>query len=371
MSETNNTHFLTRISASFNLIVVLGLFLSFLSTHISPEKLPWLSLFGISFPIWLALNLLFTAYWFLRRKKYFFLSFIILLLGASHITDFLQLSFSTTPTSENDSFRILSYNVRLFGLYTWTENKTIRDKMIKQLIEEDADIMTFQEFYFTERRDGFQTKTILEEKFKGSFFHEKYTHELIHSQYFGVATLSKFPIVAKGYIEFYNDRNNFCIYSDIKIKQDTIRVFNGHFASIRFKEEDYAYIEELKEDAKHIDPEKITGITKRLTSATVKRASQVEKVMEEVLRSPYPVVLTGDFNDAPVSYAYQTVKQHLTDSFTESGNGIGNTYIGSFPSFRIDYIFHDENFSAHKYKTLPEKYSDHYAITTILQFERH
>jgi len=199
--------------------------------------------------------------------------------------------------------------------------------------------------------------------------HEKYTHELIHHQYFGVATLSKFPIVGKGYIEFNNDRNNFCIYSDLKIKQDTIRVFNGHFASIRFKPEDYQFVEELKGNAKDIDPNKITGITDRLMSATVKRASQVRKVMQEISQSPYPVVLAGDFNDAPVSYAYQQVREQLNDSFTSSGNGIGNTYIGTFPSFRIDYIFHDDNFHSHKYKTLPEKYSDHHAIRTILEFK--
>ena len=341
-----------------------------MSTHISPEKFKFLSLFGISFPIWLGLNILFFGFWLLRRRSFMLFSLISILLGFNHVNDFIQLSFSSKPDVKENSFKILSYNVKLFGLYSWKDNKKSRDNIVEQLVKEDPDIICFQEFYFTERPEGFQTKSILLDRFKGASVHEKYTHELIHHQYFGVATLSKFPIVGKGYIEFYNDRNNFCIYSDLKINQDTIRVFNGHFASIRFKQEDYKFMDDIKKDAKQINTKSIGGISERLMSASAKRASQVAKVMDEVKNSPYPVVLAGDFNDAPVSFAYRQVRKQLKDSFTEAGNGIGNTYIGTFPSFRIDYIFHDDNFSAHKYKTLPEKYSDHHAIQTILELEK-
>ena len=290
-----------------------------------------------------------------------------MLVGIGHVTDFIQISFSSSAEKKENTLKVMSYNVRLFGLYTWEKNKQIRDAMMEQIKAADADVMSFQEFYYTEKRNAFETKEVLLDIFPSAQVHEKYTHELIHSQFFGVATFSKFPIVGKGYIEFHNDRNNFCIYSDIKINKDTIRFFNGHFASIRFQPEDYEYIKDLSTDAKNINTEKIGGITKRLTNANIKRASQIEKVMEEVARSPFPVVLTGDFNDAPVSYAYQTVKKQLTDSFTEAGNGIGNTYIGAFPSFRIDYIFHDDNFEAHQYNTMSEKHSDHHAITSVLE----
>lgn len=369
MSSKKKLNWLSRLFRFINILVALGLVLSYLATYVSPEKAKFLVLFGISFPIWFALNMLFVGFWLLRRKSFIFVSLICLLLGYNHINNFIQLSWSSKPEAEENSFKIMSYNVKLFGLYTWNKNVELRENIFKQLDQEDPDIVCFQEFYFTENRKGFQTKSLLLEQFKGASIHEKYTHELIHHQYFGVATLTKFPIVGKGYIEFNNDRNNFCIYSDLKINQDTIRLFNGHFASIRFKPEDYQFVEKLKDSAKEIDTQKITNITDRLTNAAVKRASQINKVMEEISKSPYPVVLAGDFNDAPVSYAYQQVRKQLNDSFIFSGNGIGNTYIGTFPSFRIDYIFHDNHFTSHKYKTLPEKYSDHHAIRTILEIK--
>ena len=50
------------------------------------------------------------------------------------------------------------------------------------------------------------------------------------------------------------------------------------------------------------------------------------------------MILCGDFNDTPLSYTYRQLSRKLTDSFIEKGRGIGNTYIGEFPSFRICYI---------------------------------
>lgn len=68
-------------------------------------------------------------------------------------------------------------------------------------------------------------------------------------------------------------------------------------------------------------------------------------------------------NDTPVSYSYGRLSRTLTDSFRRSGFGIGNTYVGKFPSFRIDYIFHDKSFDSAEYTTHPEETSDHHAVS--------
>jgi endonuclease/exonuclease/phosphatase family metal-dependent hydrolase len=47
----------------------------------------------------------------------------------------------------------------------------------------------------------------------------------------------------------------------------------------------------------------------------------------------------------------------------ESGSGIGHTYIGDFPSFRIDHILHSEAIRTWDFNTVPDKLSDHRAIT--------
>jgi endonuclease/exonuclease/phosphatase family metal-dependent hydrolase len=91
--------------------------------------------------------------------------------------------------------------------------------------------------------------------------------------------------------------------------------------------------------------------------------------MEAVNESPYPVILCGDLNDTPVSYCYRQFSRTLYDSFVESGNGIGQTYIGVVPSNRIDYIFHSEEFETANFTTHQVNYSDHKPISVEIGFK--
>ncbi len=84
------------------------------------------------------------------------------------------------------------------------------------------------------------------------------------------------------------------------------------------------------------------SVIKKLKRAFQKRARHVEIISEHITTSPHPVIVCGDFNDTPSSYAYYRISRHLIDSFIESGFGFGQTYTGRMPSFRIDYILHDK-----------------------------
>ena len=74
------------------------------------------------------------------------------------------------------------------------------------------------------------------------------------------------------------------------------------------------------------------------------------------------MILCGDFNDTPLSYTYRQLSRKLTDSFIEKGRGIGNTYIGEFPSFRIDYVLHSPTLYTVGYTREDITLSDHYPI---------
>jgi len=92
-------------------------------------------------------------------------------------------------------------------------------------------------------------------------------------------------------------------------------------------------------------------------------------MFDHIYDCPYPVVLAGDFNDTPVSYAYNQTRKYLTDSFVESGSGVGCTYIGDFPSFRIDYVFHSEEIESANYTTLDYHFSDHKPVYCKLRIK--
>jgi endonuclease/exonuclease/phosphatase family metal-dependent hydrolase len=362
-----------KIIAALNILAGAGLLGSYVSTFINPNTLWHFAFLGLAYPIFIAANLLCILFWLILRKKWALLSIAIVVIGWNHHRHFYQISWGSGPLEENTKkLKILSWNVRLFDLYNWEHNEETRDSIFSVLKREDPDVICFQEFYHTDREGVFETRDTLISFLRAKYFHEGYTHKLHHEQYFGVATFSAHPIIGKGEIRFENDDNNNVIYTDIKSGEDTIRIYNAHLSSIRFQRGDYEYIGDTANSKKWLYPgQKVKNgeqhIIGRLKTAFQKRADQIAIVMKNVESCPHPVLLAGDFNDTPVSYFYRVVTNMLEDSFIQSGSGIGNTYIGKFPSFRIDYIFHSEELHSYSYKTLAEKLSDHYGISCVIE----
>jgi endonuclease/exonuclease/phosphatase family metal-dependent hydrolase len=177
--------------------------------------------------------------------------------------------------------------------------------------------------------------------------------------------------VGRHSVHFSKKGGNIFIATDIKIKDDTIRVFNTHLESVRFAWKDYKFIENLnKEDVEQNEIEGGITILKRLKKAFQQRANQVRLLKDAMRKSPHPVILCGDFNDTPSSYTYGILSRGIKDAFRESGNGFGKTYTGPFPSFRIDYILHDKSFDSREYRTITEKLSDHYPISCRMSLKR-
>jgi endonuclease/exonuclease/phosphatase family metal-dependent hydrolase len=357
-----------KIVLILNLGAITALLLSYAAAHFSPETMGYFVLFGLAYPFALLLNIAFIIYWLLKRPRFSIFSAVIILLGIGHLTDFFQISFSKSRNESASHLKVLTYNVHVFDVFDRKEGQQTRDAIFDILVREDADVLCFQEFFHSEKKKFFPTKDTLLTFLPNIHYHERYTHALGGQQYFGVALFSKYPIVRKGYVPFASDANNFCIYTDLLVSGDTIRVYNGHLQSIRLKPEDYDLANGKTEQSEIDDAGK--RIARRLKSAFVKRQEQVDRIATSIQASPYPVVLCGDFNDPPVSYTYETLSDILEDSFVACGNGIGNTYIGAFPSFRIDYILHSPSLKTIAYKTLEEKLSDHHAITATLEWQK-
>jgi len=110
----------------------------------------------------------------------------------------------------------------------------------------DADVYCFQEFYHQQSPSTFKTRDTMLTVLKTKNYHERYTHEMTGQRFFGLATFTSLPILNKGGIEFKNDANNYCIYTDLLKNRDTIRIFNAHIGSIRLAGEDLNLIKNIK-----------------------------------------------------------------------------------------------------------------------------
>ena len=335
-----------------NSICLLLLLFSYLSPKISPAIFWPISFFGLLFPLFYIANILFLIYWIIGFKKQIWANIIVLLIGIQYI----GLFFGTQPkTTENtDSIKVLSYNVRLFNRYEWIEKPDIKSKIFEFFKAEKADILCIQEFYtpneipsldYPYRHIGLQSKK-----------------NQLH-----MAIYSKYPQLKKETVSIKGERmNNTCIYSDLCIDSDTIRVYNIHLASNWFKNSDYSFLQNPKKETLK---KGIKGIVERMKSSYKKRAEEAQVIKEHMKSSPYPIILCGDFNDTPLSYAYNTISERLNDAFKESGKGIGQSFI-KIPALRIDYILYNENFKSYNYIQHKQNLSDHYAVSCEIDIKR-
>ena len=364
----------SRIVWVLNIFAMIGLLLSYLASMISPSTCWWLALFGLGFEIMLMINIVFIIYWLIFRKKKVFIPLALVLLGIGKIFGVVQFNSTPKPEAEvrkDGALKIVSYNVRLFDLYNWFHSGQTRAKIFQFLQDEDPDVICFQEFFSNDRkRPEFKNSDTLHTILKMPYSQIVYTLTLRKTDHWGIAIYSKYPIVNKKANPFEEKGGNVFIYSDIKVGDDTIRVFNTHLESVHFGWSSYHFIENLNND--DVQQSEIAGgmtILRKLKKAFIKRADQVQVLHDSLDASPYPIILCGDFNDTPSSYSYSILADDLKDSFRESGSGLGKTYTGPFPSFRIDYIFHDPRFTSSNFETHEQKLSDHYAISCLLKLK--
>ena len=103
-------------------------------------------------------------------------------------------------------------------------------------------------------------------------------------------------------------------------------------------------------------------MAQRLYENSCIRSHQVDALRHDMDHCPYPVIICGDFNDIPMSYAYRTVASGLDDTFSKKGNGYVHTFNGFFGLLRIDYILVSKQFETLSYDVFPIDASDHYPV---------
>lgn len=360
--------FVSRLLFRFNLVTVFFTLVGYASPIVNPTTFWPLAFLGLAMPYLLLLNFIFTLYWLFRARPLFLVSLIALSLGYQTIPKYLQVHFGQEIKTSN-SLKVMSFNVRVFDLYMWTKEKTTRNQILDFLKDENPDILCLQEFYHKDqqlKRYEFKTLDTLVKIMSAKNYHVHYTTTLRKYDHWGLITFSKFPIKNKGIVAFKNPGDNASIFSDIQVDSKVIRIYNNHLASIKLEKRDYKTMQTINEQDYSNIFNKTIGLLEKVKGGFIKRSAQADLIEESIINSPHPVIVCGDFNDSPTSYAYRTIKGDLTDTFIESGSGLGRTYIGEFPSFRIDYIFSDTSFTSYNYQTHPEELSDHHPVSVNL-----
>jgi endonuclease/exonuclease/phosphatase family metal-dependent hydrolase len=303
-------------------------------------------MFGLFYPVILLANLAMIFFWIFVEFKYLFLSLIVIFAGWFHLQGFINFSGKSADTSD---LKILTYNMGFsYPLRSGSQESREKNKeRLKNffLSQSDIDVFCLQE------SSSFSRK-ILKKNFADYDIHE------IDKR--GTFMCSRYPILHSGEISFGTSTNS-CLWADIKMKEDTIRIYNMHLQSNRVSNDAVLVIDNVNlQEKKTWDG--IRGILRKYSSASRIRARQSMKVAEHAASSRYPTIICGDGNDPPTSYTYSRFSENYQDSFIKAGSGVGTTYAGKIPMLRIDYIFVDDQFQVNSFDILKENFSDHYAV---------
>lgn len=334
------------------------LLLVYLANMVPPDRFWPAAFLGFLFPYLLLINLIFAAVYAMLKSKKFLLSLGILLLGYQHFLNFFQ----PLPNfgEEERGLKILTWNVHYFKKDV-VKNQLDRSNILEFLRKEDADIICLQESRF------FKSGKLSPDRIMEALPGIKHFHRAHRISNDGPMTLSKFPIINMGEIKFEKSAN-MVLFSDIVIRPaDTIRVYNCHFQSYRITPEQYSLTDPVKTGTNEQQLREARMISQKMIPAFSLRAKQARTVAAHIRKCTYPVILCGDFNDTPISYAYHVLRTELDDSFTEAGFGISNTYTGFSPLFRIDYILHSHRFKAIAYRREKVALSDHFPVSAVLE----
>lgn len=250
---------------------------------------------------------------------------------------FWALSFSTDK-SDAYSLRLVSWNAEGFQLNQDTLQASAA--FIRSLY---SDVICLQE----RPHDNLLHRDRISEEFA-------YPYRVFNSredEVLNLAVYSRFPLSnRKEY--YFPDSYNKVLQIDLQYNGTTIRLFNIHLQTTgmtpAFQENNLLHTYQLN---------------------AAERNRQARLLAEAIASSPYPVIVCGDLNDTPVSYAYRKLTGQLRDCFLEAGSGWGGTYQPVHNLFRIDYTFCSPELKTSAYHLYNNCWSDHriqYTIVNLL-----
>ncbi len=353
---------ISRTIGLLSIAISIALLISYLSPYVSPDSIWWIQLFGLAYPIILiSLLILLPVLFFLKRKRFWTLALIMIVGFPVH---FRYMSFgSSAEASQNATeIKVTSFNVRGFDIYQWV-NKDLsesEESFLKFIKNNNADVICFQEYTVDKRPSKHMLPSEIKSAGDFTYYTEKLTAQSIKLS-FGISIYSKYPIIKKGFVG--KEKDLYALYADVKIKEDTIRVYNTHLQSIRLQQDEYSLFDENAPSNKGVSS-RVGGLLGKLKSAYPGRIAQSNSIIEHAAKSKHPVLICGDFNEPPTSYVYSIFSDNYQDAFRSSSFGIGRTYAGKIPAGRIDHIFCGDSIQPLSFEISDETLmSDHYPIS--------
>ena len=328
---------------------------------VHPNKGFLFPMLTLGMPIVFIANLVIMVLWLLfLRWRYALITLAALLLSWSPISTVCPLNVFAKNYDSYPTFKVMSYNVANFD-YT---NQDKPSKPMRYILDQDADLVLMQEGsqerYFLTVPNVISMREEIERKYP---YHSDGWRDLV--------ILSKYPysVVPDSAFET-NSNNNVMVYAkafDIEMhggKQ--LRVISLHLRSMGMDKEDKDLYSSLTRNEVNVNNRKNLKRIKhslydKLGRAFVRHAQEAEIVRSLIDNSPSNVIVCGDFNEAPSSYCYRTIRgDDFRDTFQDCGCGFTYTFNANRMYFKIDHILYRGEMEAVDWHREKVPDSDHY-----------
>lgn len=322
------------------------------------ETYKLLAIPGLLFPISVLIILLTgLVCLFIARKQA-----LILVLGLAvcygSIRDYFPINFPKDKPTEN-FIKVLSYNTLSLGNYE--KNDSGEFVIARYIIDEEPHIACLQEVSLRHMDDmnGFVNNL--------KKYGYQFSWDVIGESALGL--VSKYPVVKKELLCRSGSNGAMAYFLETQPK-DTLIVVNAHLESMHLSQEDRGQYHAI---VKHLNKANEIGgkrtILSKIANSGSERAQQADTIAQFIDRhAREKIILTGDFNDTPISYAHHEICTRLTDAYKTSGNGLGRSFNKDAIIVRIDNIFCSTHWTPMCTKVHQDVlYSDHYPITSYLK----
>lgn len=347
--------FLRHVFLLFNAVVAVLMIVSAYSSYIDPQMHPFWACAGLFFPVWLLLNLLLLCFWWAVYTRYVLFPVLAMVVCWSTIGDYCPLNGWGGKVPEN-AIKFMTYNTRAFAQKA-SHTKEKSNEVLDYLQKSDADIICLQEYIWGGKLKRKDIDYALRDY--------PYKHyQPLSKGMNGLACYSRYPILSAKPLQHASQSHGSVAYR-IKVGSDTLLVINNHLESNKILMSDVEIYQDMVDEP---DGKKIYGgmriLMKKIAEATRIRAEQVDVLAGVVENATEKnIIVCGDFNDTPVSYAHRMLNRTLQDAFVEAGNGLGISYNQHRMYFRIDHILLSRNLKI--YDCVVDdttKASDHYPV---------
>lgn len=324
---------------------------------LSPESFPRLSNLGLIFPVLLVINLAFLVFWTVVKIRWVIIPLVGFVVCYGPVRRYIPFNISQQPPE--GCIKVLSYNVWNYGEGAKRDEP---NAVLEYIAGQNADIVCLQEA--SEGNVGpEQVDSVMNPIYK-------YKDTAVYKGDI-MTVFSKYPILYKERIE-YESKGNMSVAFMLKVRKRNVIVINNHLETTGLTVDEKERFRMLMKG--ELERNEVTRTSKwlirHLGEQTRKRAPEAEAVARYIAyHHGTPMIVCGDFNDTPLSYAYRVISKDLTDCYTATGNGPGISYHRSRIFVRIDNIMCTDDFKPYACKVDNSiKNSDHYPIMCWLKF---